>query len=344
MADTLIGRTVIHKSFGVGKIILHKDNKISVQFSDESTRLFVYPDIFRDNFLEAVDLDFLDQVTHDIQVKQSEREKELLRYQSVKPASSNSKRNTPKVERSNAAFKCTYCNGGKIPGVSLGFNGVCSDDIIRYNVEVDKKPWCSNKMSLCKNYLEKQISRARLESYLEDSGFVCYESVMFRDWKAYAGVYQSGENKGKPMKLKQVQANSLAVLTTREPNTPESQRFIFAIFLVDESYEGDDQEEGYVTTLSDWKIELTPAEAHKILFWNYYANDNSPETPHWGTGLFRYISDDQAIQILRDIIAVKKKQSDKDFAQQFLDHYCAVNKLNKTNVAPPSGALLLGST
>lgn len=347
MSDSITGRAVTHKTLGPGEIISKQtsggDSYIWVQFQDKPVK-FQYPKIFEGDFLKADDPELMNQVAQDILIKQQEREKKSLGIQPnklvYKPTPSPTKPTFRQVVKSNIAFKCTYCNGGRIPGVSLGFHGVCSDALIRYNIEEKRSPWCSNVKSLCKQYQSGLISRAELERYMEDTGFVCYESAMFRDWTAYAGVYQSGENEGKPIKLKQVQADSLAILTTREPNTPERKRFIFGVFLADESYEGDHYAEGYVTTHSKWKIELPPSEAHKILFWNYYANENSPDTPHWGTGLFRYIPDDQAVQILEDIISVRIQQADKDFAQQFLNHYCTINSIDKSTVSPPNGALL----
>ena len=51
--------------------------------------------------------------------------------------------------------------------------------------------------------------------------------------------------------------------------------FIFGVFLVDEAYEGDNREEGYVTTTSKYKISLSLDEAKQMLFWNYYHNENA---------------------------------------------------------------------
>jgi hypothetical protein len=78
----------------------------------------------------------------------------------------------------------------------------------------------------------------------------------------------------------------------------------------------------------------------KILFWNYYANENAPETVVLGSRLHRYLSDEQAVQILRDIVKVKTAQSEKEFAQNFLNHYCTVNGLDESAVPPPNGALV----
>jgi len=113
--------------------------------------------------------------------------------------------------------------------------------------------------------------------------------------------------------------------------------------LVDEKFEGDNQEEGYVTTNSEWKIELNPQEASKMLFWNYYVNENMPERVSLGSGLHRYLSDNQAVQILRDIIKVKTEPSEKEFAQAFLNHFCTVNGIDENAVPQPNGALLRGN-
>lgn len=87
-------------------------------------------------------------------------------------------------------------------------------------------------------------------------------------------------------------------------------------------------------------MDLTPQESEKMLFWNYYKNANAPNKIMFGSGLHRYISDDRAIQILRDIISIKKQESDKKYMQEFLQFYCMINGLNEKSVPLPNGALL----
>ena len=77
-----------------------------------------------------------------------------------------------------------------------------------------------------------------------------------------------------------------------------------------------------------------------MLFWNYYANENAPQLVELKSGLFRYISDNQAVQILRKIIAIKKQPNEKEFAQSFLNHFCALNGIDESAVPPPDGALV----
>lgn len=147
------------------------------------------------------------------------------------------------------------------------------------------------------------------------------------------------ENNQRPMKLNKVQVNSLAILTTRVPYAPEKDRFVFGVFLVDEAYEGDNREEGYVTTSSKYKLSLSLEEAKKILFWNYYHNENAPEKAAWGQGLHRYITDVQAACILRDIAQIKANTSEQKLAIEFLDYFCNINGLDKDELPELDGAL-----
>lgn len=302
--NSIIGKEVYHKTFGTGIVKSIKAGLISVQFGC-GIKKFSYP----------AGLDF------------------LVFKEMDEPQTANPKLKARIAERLNIAFKCNFCDGGASHNI-IGFNGICSDKIIRYNIENAHHAWCSNESCHCRRYLDGKISRKDLIADMKSGGFVCYESTMLRDWKASAGV-----SNGRPMKLLKVQANSLAVLTTRAPYETDDKRFIFAVFLVDEIFEGDAKEAGYVTTNSKWKIGLTPQEAAKMLFWNYYANPNKPEKIVFGSGLHRYITDVQAVQILKDIISVKARQSEKEFAEEFLQHYCTINGIDADNLQPPEGAL-----
>ena len=180
-----------------------------------------------------------------------------------------------------------------------------------------------------------------MDSWCEDDGFVCYESQMLREWAAYAGAVQQGPRRGEPLKMKKIQRNSLCILTTRFPETQEEDRLIFGVFLVDELEEGDELSEGFVKTNSKFKIELTPKEAKVMNFWNYYANGENPEKPRWGQGLFRYLDDEIAAQILRDIVEIKTSKKDKAFAEEFFEHYCQVNNIALDAIGEPEGALCI---
>ena len=148
-----------------------------------------------------------------------------------------------------------------------------------------------------------------------------------------------GENRDKPKKINKVKENSLAILTTREPGKLEEDRIIFGVFLVDETYEGDYYNEGYVSTQSKYKISLSINEARKIKFWNYYANGNSPEKISWGQGLYRYLSDIQAASILNDIYEIKKGTKDEVLSKEFLNEFCRINNISIQELPVYEGAL-----
>ena len=341
----MLGRKVNHKVFGCGTITELTSAYLTVNFGD-SEKKFVYPDAF-EKYLTSTDPELMEQVDKDIQSKKSSHSNSVLsaNHLSATPTQPQmrSQKHTKKVERSSIAFKCNYCDGGKEQN-HIGFQGVCSDSILRFNIEKARHVWCSSEDSPCRWYLDGEITRKELESMMSGGhglDSVCYESHMLRDWMASAGVVQTGTDKGKPMRLLKVQKNSLAVLTTREPNAASDEsRFVFAVFLVDESYEGDNRDVGYVTTNSEWKIELVPAEAHKILFWNYYINRNAPQKIVFGSGLHRYLTDEQAAQILRDIVTVKSNPKEKEFAQRFFEHFCKINGIDANDIPPPNGALV----
>ena len=165
------------------------------------------------------------------------------------------------------------------------------------------------------------------------------ESQMLRDWKAMAGVVQRGERKGQPMRLMNVQPSSLCVLTTREPDSTEAERIIFAVFLVDDTYDGDEQEEGFVSTQSKFKLSLSQHEAEKMLFWRYHANENKPEKQAWSSGLHRYLTDIQAVQILRDIAELKKNTTEAELAAEFLATFSRIVGIDVEDAGEPNGVL-----
>ncbi|QUH27319.1 hypothetical protein HZR23_12095 [Serpentinicella alkaliphila] len=204
--------------------------------------------------------------------------------------------------------------------------------------------WCSQPENKCFKYLSGEISRDEITKFYNETKFefsksVCYESQMFEIWTAGAGVTQNGDDKGKPMSLRNVKPNSLALLTSKLPYADDSERFIFAVFLINENYEGDSREEGHVGANPKYRLHLSLDEAKKLKFWDYYFNPNKPEKIVFGSGLHRYITDIQASQVLNKICEIKKGTSEEKFAKEFLEHYCFIKELDIKNIPTPNGAL-----
>lgn len=211
----LLGREVIHKSFGNGSVIEQSDEYITIKFLI-GIKKFLYPDAF-ENFLSITNLQIQEKINAEIEEKKRKIAEEKARMQASQEnlmevgkqaklsASRNisASRNKRTYSKENIAFKCNFCNGGKRDN-GIGFCGACSDEIIRYNIEVAKHNWCCDEESPCSQYYRGIIDRKTLDNYMLDNGFVCYESQMLRSWAAFAGYALTKENYQRPMKLNKV--------------------------------------------------------------------------------------------------------------------------------------------
>lgn len=187
------------------------------------------------------------------------------------------------VKKLHVAFKCTYNNGGE--GIRVGFQGRCSDDIIKWNIE-SGRVWCGQPDCECKKYYDRGF---RGEKPLSNP---CYESVLFEDWKYGAGSYHTGSRAGTAKYLRHVGVGKIAILTTLFPSDRYLDRRIMGLFRIGAVV---DDPETFVVADEDYRINLRLDEAKKLFFWEYY--DRKP----WGSHLHRYLDDAQVAQILRDV-------------------------------------------
>lgn len=347
-----IGQVVVHKLFGEGTICSKKDNGeqsyIMVSFS-AGEKKFVFPNAFKD-FLKAEDQKFKEYIDELILITDKKNKEKKIKEEQAKNSfenyiTSKDKKSTKKIRKKNKniesasiAFKCNYCDGGRNKD-RIGFRGVCSSKLIRNNIVEEHREWCRQSDCLCFLYYTGKITRKQLDEACEDGGYVCYESQFLRDWTAYAGYYDRGEREGQPKKIKKDVTNNLCILTTREPRTYEKDRFIFAVFLVEDYFTGTDYAEGYVSAHPKYRIELSPKQAKKMLFWKYHYNNNSSDKMLWNSGLFRYLEDYQAAQILRDIARIKKGTNEEHLANEFYHYYCKTHYINVDKIGKPKGVL-----
>jgi hypothetical protein len=228
-----------------------------------------------------------------------------------KPASSSKKR--------NIAFKCAFCDGGRTD-TEFGYNGICTDLVLKHNVARLKRPTCIVEGSYCAKFTAGEITRSELDSKTKEQAALCPECSMLTTWRAGAGF----EKVTKPKLIRKVRTNSLCALTTRSvEREKEDERYIFAAFLIGEYSEGDDVNESYVMANPEYKITMTPEESGSIRFWDYYQNEHNPTEAKWGSGLFRYLSDEDSEKMLKDILAVKKGKPDEAQAKKMLDFFSA---------------------
>ena len=331
---------VKHKLFGIGEVVSRKGNCLIVKFEDNSEKKFAIPQSFQLGILTA-EGDLKKEVDDAIKVKEELAQKRESEQMLEKAKIERIKKSPKKAyQKENIAFKCNYCDGGA-SALQVGYAGVCSKKTIEYNIVEAKRTWCSSEQCECHRFLNGEFTYNDLCQIYESNSFLCYESGMLINWKASAGTDVKNGKMDKRRKLKKIQKNSLCILTTVYPNAYENERIIFGVFLVDESYEGDYEEEGYVTTNSKFKLKLTSEEAKQILFWNYHKNSKDEQNARWSSGLYRYVNDITSAQILRDIATVKKNTADETLANEFFEHYCKVNNIDINTLPENNGARLL---
>lgn len=162
---------------------------------------------------------------------------------------------------------------------------------------------------------------------------------VFTDWQVFTGIVQSGKSKGQPNRAVRLSPNSASLLTARASDQSETERRILGLYMVHETFFGTQNENGMVSSHDDFKIELTEQEAEKMLFWNYYINQNYPHRTSWNSGKYRYFDNVWTAQILKDIIALKTDEDEINQIQKFLEYFCKMNALDIDNIPEASGAL-----
>lgn len=166
------------------------------------------------------------------------------------------------------------------------------------------------------------------------------EEEIFRDWQVFTGEIKSGKNKGKPRQFARMSPNSACLITKRKEDVKEEDRKILGMFLANESFDGRECEDGYITAHPDYRIELTQEESNKMLFWNYYLDENDPTNTVWNSGRQRYFDNTWMAQILRDIVSLREDPEEKKEAKDFFDHFCQLNFINQDELPDPKGALV----
>ena len=346
----LINVKVTHATFGEGVVAAQNGDYITVKFPSKECR-FVSPDAFS-KYIKCEDeklqheLEFAFSVKQEALDKKAQEEREAKRKaeEEARRRAEEEKRRKRVVydrhaDENNLAFKCNFCNGG-CDSSCLGFKSVCSDELIRYNIEKKGRAWCSDENdSSCYKYYKGLIDREELEK-THKTRAVCYESRMLVDWKAEAGEDRNGIDGPRARRITNASKDSLAVLTTELPDMEGGkERVIFGVFITGIVDEGDDIQAGYVKAAGDYYVELTPSEAKTMKFWHYHKNHNNPDVVQWGTGLYRYMKDTTCARILLDIISIKKNPAEKKQVQKMLEYYCKVKKLDINNIPAADGAI-----
>ena len=338
----MLNKKVVHKTLGEGVIVKFEDNIVTAEISGKMMK-FRYPDIFA-QFLTFADEEAQNEVKTladeaiekkktEERAKEEAKAEEIRRLYARMIAEENKKRKISAAaelknkSHGNLAFKANFCDGGCSESC-VGFKGVCSPEQIKYNIEEERRAWCSNEGSPCGRYHRGKITYDELLAMHKES-FICYESRMLTEWRADAGEDLSSSGTGKARRIANAKQNGLAVLTTVMPDSTD--RVIFGVFISGVIDDGDDLSAGYVKADPEYTIELTPDEASQLKFWDYYKNAGNPNSTQWGTGLYRYLSNDVCIKILSKIVEIKTGEKEKTHAEKVLARYLDLKSIKSTN-------------
>lgn len=187
---------------------------------------------------------------------------------------------SPKVfiEDRNLAFKCNW--------MDTDYEKPCGEMGRRWNIHVKKSVWCTQPENPCYQFemgLRKDIP-----------AFPCYESEIFTKCEYGAGVNHTGIRKGMGRKIKYVYPGKLALFTTVDPKNDESERHIFGFFVIKNSYIDND---GATKVVGYPEYTLKIPKDSRMKFWDFYRNSNG--SIFWGTGLYRYLSNDVVVGYLK---------------------------------------------
>ena len=76
----------------------------------------------------------------------------------------------------------------------------------------------------------------------------------------------------------------------------------------------------------DYLLSFTFEEAKRFKYWDIASTSTNLDNL-WGSGLYRNLDDDMAIEFLKKAIDIKKDVAEKEKARKFLHHYCEINGL-----------------
>jgi hypothetical protein len=189
------------------------------------------------------------------------------------------KREAGKAGDGNIALKCNWND--------KGYRAPCSGEAYEFNVR-EGRAWCSSPDCKCRQYPE-EVSLAH---------HPCYESIALREMYFGAG-WDHTAGTSHPRHIHHVKPGRMAILTTRAPGDEEAERLVIGCLFI-QRVEDDPGEETKIYGDRRRSISL-PYNEIKVRFWDHYRNPEAPDIILWASGLFRYLTNDTVLSILKAI-------------------------------------------
>lgn len=209
----------------------------------------------------------------------------------------------------NVAFKCTYNDGGDAGFV--GFGGTCTNGNIIRNVKTHPRRWCSASPNPCRQFCDNGFRGRRPHR-------PCYESEIIEHWRFGPGTYQTKDRDGKPIPMKYAQVGKVAILTTRHPDRDtERERIVFGVYKIEDVNAGDSGEI-WIKGSTEYAIRLSESAAFALPYWRYKRlKEGTP--PTWGSGLFRYLSDQEVTNFLHALSPHLRSAQDRTVLEDLME-------------------------
>jgi hypothetical protein len=180
----------------------------------------------------------------------------------------------------NLAFKLTWVYGRRGP-----FTSACTPEGREVNIAKARRVWCSQKQNDCSKAYASGNSRGPVTS------LPCYETAAFREWRFGGGVYHNGARRGQPIPIAFARTGKLAFFTSRPFESSEPERIVLGYFEIAEI----ESSGGPVWVSGPRGVRISNSSLKTApRFWKFYEQMG---LPHWGCGLFRYMSDEQATRL-----------------------------------------------
>ena len=215
------------------------------------------------------------------------------------------------MEHGNIAFKVTYND--------TNWSGVCSKKVAEYNF--GNRVWCG-----VQSHFEENCQSACYAhpGVLNRNYSPCYDAIAQKELQFSPGYFHHGSKAGEPKQCKDAKVGKIALFTSKEQGAAEIERFIFAIGVIeviDYNLDDNGNEEEIIRCHKDSAIQFSARFRPK--YWDYYSNKKAPETIFWGSGLIRYVQDEEILSLLNRVANSpvynnRMKEKAKKIIEQFI--------------------------
>lgn len=145
---------------------------------------------------------------------------------------------------------------------------------------------------------------------------------VFETLSVSTGKYLSGKSKGLPRTADRVKPNSVCFITSCPEGEGENGRLLVGAFMAEESFFGDEADDGIINGHPEYCIQL-PA-AHRVPFWS---QTNKTPPVRWGSIVFKYCSSASANSILAKMVRALAQTNQAEEAHEFYRYFCDINRL-----------------